>query len=208
MTLPKDGNYNNSGFEADLSKSNAILVINSGKRIGSEEVINPDIDAEEYLNKFEEKGARDAIVTLNDMIEKENEEGVNFSVMFDNNYRRNILEMLFFYSDARNSKIEDLKPANIYMPGVVHQIFNEIDAHVRKSLPALPYHSYGDLSFLPTEQMGGGKKPKKIRMFLDRLKRMYNRYVRRNNKRSKKKRSVKKNTRRKRKNGNKKSKKN
>ena len=209
MTLPKGNKYNTSDFEADLSKSNAILVINSGKRIDSEEVINPDSDAEEYLNNFEEKGAKEAIVTLSEMIKKENDEDVNFSVMFDNNYRRNILEMLFFYSDARNSKIEDLKPANIYMPGVVQQIFNEIDQHVRKSLPALPYHSYGDLSFLPTEQQkGGSNKPKKLRMFLDRLKRMYNRYVRRNNKKSKKRRPMKQNTRRKKKNGNKKSKKN
>ena len=217
MTIPKsgkDGKYNTSDFEADLSKSNAILVINSGKRIGSDEVINPDPEVEEYLNIFEKKNdegknAEDAIVTLSNMIKKENQEGVNFSVMFDNNYRRNILEMLFFYSDARNSKIEDLKPANIYMPGVVQQIFNEIDKHVRESLPALPYRSYGDLSFLPTEQQkGGSNKPKKISMFLDRLKRMYNRYVRRNNKKSKKRRPMKQNTRRKKKNGNKKSKKN
>jgi hypothetical protein len=57
---------------------------------------------------------------------------------------------------------------------------------------------------------GGGirKQPQNVRIFLDRLKRMYNRYIRRNNKRTKKKRPKKNKTHRKKKQGIKKSKKN
>jgi len=184
-------------FKADLTQFNSILIINSGKNSNGQ-IINPDPDVLKYVDEFEKAKVP---VTKLDAVIKEDDK---FSVIFDNNYRRNVLEMIFFFSDVRNENIDNIKEIKPDLNAFAENLVAVIDKHSRSKLNEYPQINKAAKNYMT----GGGKKPKKIRMFLDRLKRMYNRYVRRNNKRSKKKRPVKKNTRRKRKNGNKKSKKN
>jgi len=184
-------------FKADLTQFNSILIINSGKN-SIDQVIDPDPDVLKYVDEFEKSKVP---VTKLDAVIKEDDK---FSVIFDNNYRRNVLEMIFFFSDVRNENIDNIKEIKPDLNAFAENLVAVIDKHSRSNLNEYPQINKAAKNYMT----GGGKKPKKLRMFLDRLKRMYNRYVRRNNKRSKKKRPVKKNTRRKKKNGNKKSKKN
>jgi hypothetical protein len=112
--------------------------------------------------------------------------------------------MLYFFSDRKNNKVEDIKEIKPNTLDMAEKIFSTINGHAMGKLKSYPTINIAEKNFIT----GGGNSMKKVRVFLDRLKKMYNRYIRRNNKRSKKRQPRKNKTQRKRKNGIKKSRKN
>jgi hypothetical protein len=197
-----DPTINTTGHNINISRNNSILIINSGVDSNGE-IIQPSDDSLEYIKKFEDAGVE--ITRFHDIIESTEMQNDAFKIMFENNYRRNVLEMLYFYSDNNNVKIEDIKPFKGDMPDMANKLFSAHNAFAATHLNAYPAIVKAPDNFIT----GGGNKPKQIQMFLDRLKRLYNQYVRRRNKRTKKRLQKKRTTRRnKNKGGNKKSKKN
>jgi pre-mRNA-processing factor 40 len=201
----KDTNINNSDFNVDLSPHNSILIINSGKNKDGQ-IIKPDPEVLKYVDEFENSPEfknspeNTPVIKFDEIIRKEKDKGEGdqkFSVIFDNNYRRNILEMLYFFSDRKNNKVEDIKEIKPNTLDMAEKIFSTINGHAMGKLKSYPTINIAEKNFIT----GGGNSMKKVRVFLDRLKKMYNRYIRRNNKRSKKRQPRKNKTQRKRKNG-------
>ena len=190
-------------WKVDITGNNSIMIVNSGTVNSTSEVIKVPDEAMQHFDDFTKAGVKP--ILLRDLLLKITE-GIPYKVMLVNNYRRNVLEMLYFFSDANNSKIENIKPPVFNMKQMAENIFTFFDLGAKSALKQMPAVDNSPENYIT----GGGirKQPQNVRIFLDRLKRMYNRYIRRNNKRTKKKRPKKNKTHRKRKHGIKKSKKN
>jgi len=199
-------NNTKAEFKADLTLNNSIMIINSGKG-DMGEVIKPTAEALLHLANFEKEIPNFKATKLHDIVDSR----PGFGIIFDNNLRRNVLEMLYFFSDQNNGNIDDIKEIKPNMQIVAEKLVSKVDSSTKGFFNQYPGDGFTKNSEKDFLHLGGGvkrNKPKKLRMFLDRMRRIYKRHIRRNNKRSKKKQPKKNKTRRKKKNGIKKSRKN
>jgi hypothetical protein len=77
-------------------------------------------------------------------------------------YVQNILEMLYFFSDRKNNKVEDIKEIKPNTLDMAEKIFSTINGHAMGKLKSYPTINIAEKNFIT----GGGNSMKKVRVFL------------------------------------------